>query len=189
MVYVMFMKKIIYAMLLSVSPAFSEEPAGSDSTFVERYNKKEPEGKKSGFGYRFFTPSARIYFDSGTDDPGEIDIFNDGSVSATINILEFILRRPANDFFQPSGDDRIYWGPALGFGITTPARDSDDGAVEASDAPVFLISAGLFVEIALSGDDKRSIILEGGYTTGFSTDEGLSDNSDGAFYVGLGFNF
>lgn len=50
---------------------------------------KEPDNVyKYPYLIRVFSPSARIYFDTGSDDKDEIDIFNDGKISPSINLAE-----------------------------------------------------------------------------------------------------
>ncbi|MCH7911350.1 MAG: hypothetical protein IIB38_17265, partial [Candidatus Hydrogenedentes bacterium] len=39
------------------------------------------------FEPRYFSPKARIYFDLGTDDADEVDLFQDGSVTPTIDFV------------------------------------------------------------------------------------------------------
>ncbi len=142
-----------------------------------------------GLDYRFFSPSARVFFDTGSDNADEVDVFDNGSLTASINLLELIYRYELPKAFNLRGPETLYIGPALGFGLTAPANDSEDGTVDASDAPVFLISVGIFAEIAISADKNKSIILEIGRVTGFSADEGVGDTDDSASYIGLGFRF
>jgi hypothetical protein len=149
---------------------------------------------------RVFQPKLRIYFDTGSDDPGEIDLFRDGSVAPSINFAEIYwpLKYP-----RWLGQPNWRWGPNLGFGISAPAADSSDGTNTASSAPVFMISAGFQLEFPLGGGGvdeaagvedagtasslvkETTLGLEVGYAHGFSADEGLTDADDGAVYVGL----
>lgn len=130
---------------------------------------------------RFFDPSARVYFDSGTDDPNEIDIFNDGGLSATIDFASIYLpwRFGRSKFY-----DSWSWGPMVGLGISSPAKDSKDGTSDASDSPVVLASLGLLIEYKLN-DEGAAFGVEMGKAIGFSSDESFGDNNDSATYVGL----
>jgi hypothetical protein len=143
-----------------------------------------------------FQPKARVYFDSGTDDPDEVDIFNDGSLVPAINFVEIYWGCPFEGWVEGVGDADWTWGPALGLGITAPANNSDDGTNKASGAPVALASLGLQARLpigATASDDANSsnesfVGLEFGRAIGYSADEGLSDVDDGAWYVGLTLN-
>ena len=155
---------------------------------------------------RYFQPSVRTYFDTGDDDPNELDIFRDGSLTASVDFFEYYRPIPFWDFI---GQEDWSWGPIIGVGLTAPAADSSDDSQQASGAPVALVSYGLRFEFPnvdaterssaeslLSsksvGDvvnESTSLGLEVGYATGFSTDESLSDTDDTAFFVGLAFNF
>lgn len=150
---------------------------------------------------RVFQPKARIYFDTGDDDEGELDIFEDGSLQPAVNLVEIywamnydILGTGEKSLGKQMTDLGWTWGPSLGFGLSTPAQDSENGDRKASGAPVLLISAGLVAEFPLGTADSNNtditknatkLGIEFGYAMGFSADEGLSDIDDGAIYVGL----
>ncbi len=135
--------------------------------------------------FRFFQPKLRVYFDTGEDDENEVDLFNDGTLSPTINLLEVYWPFKFNEHI---GHDKWRWGPSLGGGISAPAGDSEDNTKQASDAPVVLLTAGLLVKFPFSeGEKSRSVDFEAGYAMGFSTDEEFDNINDGAVYVGVGF--
>lgn len=127
-------------------------------------------------------PSVRIYFDLGTDDPGELDIYNDGTLVPTINLVELYVPYYLT-YFLPDTSQELYVAPTFGFGITAPADDSADGTDTASDAPVLILTTGVLA--ALKMTEELSLGLEAGFALGLSTDEGLTDISDSAIYVGL----
>ncbi len=133
---------------------------------------------------RFFDPSARVYFDTGSDDPDEIDIFNDGGLNPTIEFAAVYLpwRFGHGAYF-----DDWSWGPVVGVGISAPPDDSENSMNEASTAPVVMLSYGLMVEHEIS-EGGASFALEVGGATGFSSDESLGDSTDTAAFVGLKFN-
>ena len=144
-------------------------------------------GNKGGFDFRLFKPSAKIFFDTGSDDTDEIDIFDDGSLNASIDLVNLIHRYDTGADFYNTPDSTLWWGPSLGAGITSPADDSADGSQTASDAPVLLLSLGLFFEYDVS--NKTSVLIETGYALGLTSDESFGDKTDGAIYFGLSLDF
>jgi len=168
---------------------------------------------------RIIEPKLRIYFDTGNDDPDEVDAFDDGALVPTLNLVEIRWVRHVGD--KPnqtleqraeSGNENPWsWGIAAGAGVGMPAQDSEDGTTEASDAPVLLLSLGMFIEYDMMGMDKATreaileqlsknhgnlttrdlvptIGLEAGYAWAISADEGLEDIEDGAWYFGMIFH-
>lgn len=164
---------------------------GADLSSLSWEDKKQAmqgaSGNYGGFKFRIFKPSARVFFDTGSDDEGEIDIFQDGNISASIDLVNLTYRWNTGADFINSPNSTLWYGFSLGFGITTPADDSQDGTEEASDAPVLLLTVGSFLEYDIS--TKTSILIEGGYALGFTSDEGFADQNDGALYFGLSLNF
>ncbi len=152
---------------------------------------KEAGKKESGLRpvVGFFQPSARVYFDTGSDDKSEIDIFEDGALVPTISLAQIYFPYEYPKYFGTEEDlsKKWTWGPTLGVGLSSPANNSDDGTNKSSDAPIILLSGGLLLRFPV-GDGKRSVDLEGGYAQGFSADEGLDDTTDGAAFMGVGIN-
>lgn len=134
---------------------------------------------------RFFTPSTRIYFDTGTDDENEVDLFNDGNINVAIDIASIYLpmRFGKGEYY-----DNWSWGPMLGLGISSSGNDSAEESRESSSAPVVLTSLGVVLEYKVEKDGP-SIAFEGGYAYGVSADESFDDNNDWAKYVGIKINF
>jgi hypothetical protein len=130
----------------------------------------------------YFQPSARIYIDRGEDDENEIDIFDNGALNLSLDFVSIHLpwRFGRSEYY-----DAWNWGPFIGAGIGQPPQDSADGTREASSAPVALISFGLLFEYKI---DKASFGFEIGSITGFSADEGLSDTTDSASFMGIKLN-
>ncbi|MGC6582673.1 MAG: hypothetical protein ACON4K_10185 [Akkermansiaceae bacterium] len=144
--------------------------------------------KKGGPDFRLFKPSLKVFFDTGSDDKGKIDIFSDGSLNASLDLVNFIYRNDTGLKFANAPEDaKLWWGPSLGLGITSPANDSADNIAQASDAPVLLLSAGLFVEYDFS--ESTSFLLESGYALGITSDESFGEKTDGAIFVGLSLDF
>jgi hypothetical protein len=156
---------------------------------------------------RFFRPTARIYFDTGSDDENEVDAFTDGALTANVDLLEFYVAafKQSSEFTTRSTDlsrrlhHRTRWsvGPMFGLGMTGPAQNSEDGTQEASGAPVFMVNYGLYSEIALTAPEQQALsknnisgpvtlFVEGGRVTAFSTDEALDDFDDSALFFGVG---
>ncbi len=191
----------------------------------------------------YFTPSARIYFDTGKDDDDEVDVYRDGALTAAVDFVgltkpflikkaspvkeaelqleqarlgaklggpaqevqkaEVEQRQLALDFAQSAeknateqrnkgkrldGDWVLGLRGAMGF--TSPAGDSEDGATEASGAPVLFVSASIYLDLYKSGgtitdDDSVGVRLEFGTMLGISADESLGNADDSALFVGL----
>ena len=133
------------------------------------------ESKKApGLGFRFFEPRARIYFDS-EDKRDEIDIFNHGSISVTVNLLELYYSWNWSDYLVDKDNYGLHIGLAFGTGLTESSDNSEDGEKKASSAPVALLSGGVFLEIFSIKDEDKSVILELGKLASFSSDESFSD--------------
>jgi hypothetical protein len=131
----------------------------------------------------FFDPSARIYFDLGSDDEDEIDLFNDGGLEpgltfAAVSFPWRIGRAPAYDSWS--------WGPEASVGISASPQKVDGEGESSSGAPFLLVSVGIGLTYKVS--KSSSFGVEAGYAIGFSTDEAVDDNNDSAFYVGLKVN-
>jgi len=132
---------------------------------------------------RFFDPSARVYFDTGSDDEGEVDLFNDGKLNISVDLVSIYVpwRLGKSSFY-----DKWSWGPVIGAGLGAPAKDSEDGSVEASGAPVVLFSLGGMMQYRL--ESGPSFSFEAGYSRGFTSDESVDDSDDSASYVGIRIN-
>jgi hypothetical protein len=172
-----------------------------DSTLNQRYRAMKAMGKGStlaalsyGFGSLFednfdridvniFQPKARIYFDNGSDDPGEIDLFKNGAITPAVEVVELRFLN------YISSSRKTAAGFTLSGGIGTPPS-SDTGSTTSSTAPVLLGSLGVLIAHQLDeGDPKQSnaiVGLEAGWTFGVTTDEALADTTDSAFYIGFG---
>jgi hypothetical protein len=153
--------------------------------------------------FRVFEPKARVYFDTGWEAPDKLNIFHDGSLVPSINFLELFWRRR---WPHGIGHRDWRWGPSFGVGISSQAGDSADGSLQASGAPVLLLSAGLQTEFPLStwqlsqlregglcsAEVEQHLLaaaptagIEFGYALGVSSDESLDYSADGAIYVGV----
>lgn len=175
------MIKIIFTTLLTILSSTLHAQDLLDQPVVGK------SGKKGGFDFRLFQPSAKIFFDTGSDDDDEIDIFDDGSLNASIDLVNLIYRYDTGFLFHNTTESTLWWGPSVGVGITSPADDSADGSVKASNAPVLLLSAGIFFEYDISS--KTSVLIETGYVLGLTSDESFGDKTDGAIYFGLSLDF
>lgn len=152
---------------------------------------------------RVFEPKARVYFDTGFEAPGKLDIFHDGSLAPSINFLELYWAR---QWIEGIGHPDWRWGPNIGVGISSSAGDSVDGSAQASGAPVLLVSYGFLFEFPLTtrqidalredpaygpaaANSLRRLApkagIEFGYALGVSSDETLDYSADGALYVGV----
>lgn len=149
------------------------------------------------FQISWFQPSTRAYFDTGKDELDEVDLFTDGSLNVTLQVVSIAWHTAL--FNSPD----YTWGPVIGAGLSTPGKDAEipsmpatvineeEGMIditelqvaEASNAPVFMGSIGFEIKGV-----KQGIFAEFGYAVGWSADESFGDISDGAVYVGLKFD-
>jgi len=178
----------IATILLVSSPLHAQQTPGNAPIAETKKDEAEKFEPRDDFDFtkgwlpRFFQPSLRVYFDIGTDDAGEIDLYNDGSLVPTINLVELYRPYPVKEFFLGKRD--LWIGPAFGIGLTAPAKDGEGkNAEEAGNAPVLLLTGGLLTAIPLN--DKTRIGIESGLAWGISADEGLADADDTAVYVGI----
>ena len=160
---------------------------------------------------RIFQPKVRVFFDTGSDDPGEPDFFENGVIAPTVSFVEFHL--PFKHWDKLAFPDEWTWGPDFGIGLSTPVSASGDTEV------ALFLSAGLLFEFPLrpgmvsdksefdtlmdsmkvNSEDREKLKaqlgnqiiggpklgLELGYMWGITANEGASDVDDGAIYVGL----
>ncbi|WP_145053787.1 hypothetical protein [Lignipirellula cremea] len=139
---------------------------------------------------RIFEPKARVFFDTGWEAPGKLDIFHDGSLSPSINFIEISWAHKYWEPFEGYRLGREEWtlGPVIGFGLSSLPGDSGDGTAQSSGAPVLMLSAGLQFDFPFSNIDSPyapTAGLEVGYAVGISSDESLDYVADGAIYVGV----
>jgi len=176
------------SMIVAVAILAAQSTYGTENTEASIPLEKKKTFKKGGPDFRLFKPSLKIFFDTGSDDEGEVDIFSDGSLNVSLDLVNFIYRNDTGlKFANALEGTTLWWGPSLGVGITSPADDSADGNEKASDAPVLLMSAGLFLEYDFS--ENTSFLLESGYALGITSDESFGDKTDGAIFVGLSLDF
>lgn len=152
---------------------------------------------------RFFQPKARVFMDLKRSNDEEFDLFADGSVLASLDVVELYFPMPlvserfARTFGRPSRLSRLGWrvGGTVGIGITTALTDGDG---RSSGSPISTLSAGLRYdfplgppsqEVLATGDfrlDQRTRVgIEGGVQGGLSTDESISESTDVGLYLGI----
>ena len=166
---------------------------------------------------RAFSPSARLYFDTGTDDKNEIDVFEDGKLSPAITLAEIYFpygrwknwhKLDPNSVTNPLSDkeekkisyfNQFLFGPTFGIGITVPPEDAERGVKinngdeisepASSNAPVLFLNAGFLLLFPLDNSNNPSTLgFEFGLTRGYSTDDSIDNKDDSAIYAGLVFN-
>lgn len=151
---------------------------------------------------RFFQPKARIYSDLKKSNDSEFDMFDDGALLASLDVVEFyfpmplITERFARAMGRPSQLRGLGWrlGGTVGLGITTAVSSNDN----ASNAPISTLSAGIRYDFPLGHpsaevlatrdcrlDDRTRVGIEGGIQGGVSTDEDLEDSTDLGIYLGI----
>ena len=152
---------------------------------------------------RFFQPKARIFTDLKRDNDSEFDLFSDGAILASLDVIELYFPMPlvsdrfAEAFGKSSRLSSIGWrvGGTVGLGISTALTNGDN---ENGSAPVSTMSGGIRYEFPLgrpsrevleTGDprlDQRTRVgIEGGVQGGVSTKESLQDRTDVGLYFGI----
>jgi hypothetical protein len=152
---------------------------------------------------RFFQPKARVYLDLKRRNDGEFDLFNDGAILASLDVIELYFPMPliSERFAEVMGrhgqQTALGWrvGGTLGLGITTALNN---GSSDNGSAPVSTLAAGIRYEFPLgrpsrelldTGDmrlDQRTRVgMEFGLQGGISTRESLSDSTDIGLYFGV----
>ena len=142
--------------------------ASLDWTYRGFYRPANPGGFKVRFLSRL---SFSSYFDQGPDDPGEIDVFEDGQLSVTASLIGV-------DYTPPFANwSHRYWLSAIG--VTTNLAF---GSINLQEVPttVFIQNLGAFVELF------PFLVLEGGGSYGITTASGLNwdTRDDFSLYVG-----
>jgi hypothetical protein len=152
---------------------------------------------------RFFQPKARVFMDLKKDNDDQFDLFSNGAILASLDIVELYFPMPlisdrfARAIGKSSRLSKVGWrvGGTVGLGISTAINNggSDNGS-----APISTISSGIRYEFPLgrptrelieTGDprfDQRTRVgIESGVQGGMSTDETLEDSTDAGFYFGI----
>lgn len=153
---------------------------------------------------RFLQPKARVFFDLKRDNDSQFDLFRNGSLLASLDLLE--IYKPlkfVTDFFaeedgkaMPLHDLGWRFGATVGLGLTTAISNSGiDGG-----APIGVASMGLRYEFPIgpepplvldqSGrpirlDQRTRVGFEAGMQVGTTTNEDITDRFDAGLYVGL----
>lgn len=152
---------------------------------------------------RFFQPKARVFIDMKRDNDNEFDLFDDGAILASLDVIELYFPMPliserfAELFGKPGRLSSLGWrvGGTVGLGITTALNN---GSSDNGSAPVSTLSTGIRYEFPLgrpsrelleSGDtrlDQRTRVgMEFGFQGGVSTRESLGDATDYGMYFGI----
>jgi hypothetical protein len=178
------LEKVIPVAGLVDPPSGYQEDQSSNGTPTKENEKSKGNPTGSGLNLRVFTPHARVYFDTGVDErqAGEVDIFKDGSIAPTINLLELYYAIGNPRWLALSTDQDWYFGPAVGFGLGPAPGGNEPG----SGAAILLLTGGLLLDFPLISDNSR-IGIEAGYAQGYSASESATDDDDGATYVGMTF--
>jgi hypothetical protein len=124
-----------------------------------------PEQHQGAWGYQILKPSSRIYFDTGSDDPGEVDIFKDGSLGVSVDFLTIS--------YDWGITDALSIGGFVAGGISSITSESDHSAI-------LMWSAGIAV-----GIKDMPFSFEAGILQGISAGETLTDKTDTALFVGM----
>lgn len=151
---------------------------------------------------RFFQPKARVFMDLKDENDDEFDLFADGAILASLDVVELYFPMPLiSDRFgellgTPSQLSDIGWrvGGTVGLGIATALNNG----TENGRAPVTTLSSGIRYEFPLgrpsrevldTGDlrlDQRTRVgIELGVQAGVSTRESLTDKTDVGMYFGF----
>lgn len=151
---------------------------------------------------RFFQPKARVFMDLKRDNEDEFDLFDDGAILASLDVIELHFPMPLiSDRFgellgTPSQLSQLGWrvGGTVGLGIATALNNGSDNG----RAPVTTLSSGIRYEFPLgrpsrevleTGDlrlDQRTRVgIEWGVQAGVSTRESLDEKTDVGMYFGF----
>ncbi len=132
--------------------------------------RKELKLDNSGFDYRVFTPSLRTFFDRGTDDPGEIDLYDNGTLGLSLNFVSL-------DYMWVF--EKVNVGPSVSLGLSSASGSGTD------DSAIFFWGFGL--RTTLKSSTNVPVSFEIGYMQGISADEGLdsTQRDDSAIYVSI----
>jgi hypothetical protein len=151
---------------------------------------------------RFFQPKARVFMDLKSGNDNEFDLFADGAILASLDVIELhfpmplISERFGELLGTPSQLSKLGWrvGGTVGLGIATALNNGTDNG----SAPVTTLSSGIRYEFPLgrpsrevleTGDlrlDQRTRVgIELGVQGGVSTRESLSDKTDLGVYFGF----
>ncbi|MCP4885935.1 MAG: hypothetical protein GY904_04900 [Planctomycetaceae bacterium] len=176
--------------------AFHASLSGLDSEIYEPSLMRLPE-------VRFFQPKARVFMDLKRENDTEFDLFSNGAVLASLDVVELYMPMPlisdrfARAMGRPGRLSQIGWrvGATLGVGITTALTNSDGGA---GAAPISTLSSGIrydfplgrpSAEVIQTGDlrlDSRTRVgIETGIQGGISSNESLGDSTDLGWYFGI----
>jgi hypothetical protein len=152
---------------------------------------------------RFFQPKARIFMDLNQDNDDEFDLFNDGAILASLDVIEFYFPMPliserfAELCGKPGQLSSLGWrvGGTVGVGITTALNN---GSSDGDSAPVSTLSGGIRYEFPLGRpsrelletrdvrlDQRTRVGMEFGVQGGVSTRESLSERADFGLYFGI----
>ncbi len=152
---------------------------------------------------RFFQPKARVFMDLKRSNDGEFDLFNDGAILASLDVIELYFPMPLiserfADVFGKRGTlASLGWrvGGTVGLGITTALNN---GGTENGSAPVSTLSAGIRYEFPLGRpsrelietrdirlDHRTRVGMEFGVQGGISTRESLDERTDVGLYFGI----
>ncbi|MEZ6089678.1 MAG: hypothetical protein R3C05_16930 [Pirellulaceae bacterium] len=154
---------------------------------------------------RFLQPKARVFFDLKRDNDAQFDLFRNGSILASLDVLEIYkpLKFVTEWFDDENGKSKslydLGWrfGATLGLGITTALAN---GGGDSGGAPIGVASLGLRYEFPIGPeppmvldqggrpirlDQRTRVGFEAGLQAGTSTDEQIRDRFDAGFYVGM----
>jgi hypothetical protein len=155
----------------AVKPAqTTKKTETSATTQVPRQTVANDNASRWTFNYQVLKPTTRIFFDTGGDDPGEVDYFKDGDIGLSIDFLTF-----SADYAIARG---VWVSGFLGGGILSAAK----GGEATGNAAVLMWNAGLSLSF-----ENLPLALEIGVMQGISASESLhgDDRNDTAFFVGM----
>ena len=151
---------------------------------------------------RFFQPKARVFMDLKNDNDSEFDLFADGAILASLDVIELYFPMPLiSERFgellgNPSQLSSLGWrvGGTVGLGIATALNNG----TENGSAPVTTLSSGIRYEFPLGRpsrevletrdlrlDQRTRVGIEFGVQGGISTHEALNDKTDIGMYFGF----
>ena len=132
-------------------------------------------GPRSGLDLALLQPGSFAYFDTGTDEEDEVDLFVDGKLGTTVQLIG------ADAIAYSDRRNRVRVGLNFGVGIGT----SNEAAPTSDNAAATKSTAVLMLTTSVVADFAKVFRLQAGWIQGVSTREKVGSRDDSAVFVGI----